>query len=70
MSTIPPISTKRKNHLSPQIREHRNTTTYEVENPVPGLGYAEQRGMIKSVHVISTLLRSVLFARHDMKQYF
>jgi hypothetical protein len=38
---------KTNNHLSPQIIEHNKTTSYDVVNPVPGLGQAH--GVVKPV---------------------
>jgi hypothetical protein len=36
------------NHLSPELSEHKkNTTTYEVGNPGPGFGQAQQCGGVK-----------------------
>jgi hypothetical protein len=56
LSKIPPISAKTNNHLSPQLIEHnkKKTTTYDVENPGPGLGQTQNVGF-KLVSEILTL---------------
>ena len=42
-------------HLSPQITEHKKTTTYDVGNPVPGFGRAQKWGGVKLINVIIIL---------------
>jgi hypothetical protein len=37
------------------ISEHKNTTTYDVGNPDPGLRQATKCGMVKLVNGIPTL---------------
>ena len=37
------------NQLSPQITEHKMTMTYDIGNPVPGLGKTQTCGKIKFV---------------------
>ena len=55
LSKIPPISAKTNNHLSPQLIEYnKKTTTYDVENPGPGLEQAQNVGF-KLVSEIPTL---------------
>jgi hypothetical protein len=47
---------KTNNRFSPQINEHIvKTTTYDVENPGPGMGHAESCGEVKLVNRIPTL---------------
>jgi hypothetical protein len=57
-STIPSTKiNKMNNRLSPQIIEHKKTTTYmyDVGNPWPGLGHAQKGGGVKPVNKNPTL---------------
>jgi hypothetical protein len=38
------------NQLSPQITEHKMTMTYDIGNPVPGLGQAQKCVGVKLVN--------------------
>jgi len=51
-STIPPITTKQTitSHLNWTHWTQEKTTTYDVVNPVPGLGQAQKCGGVKPVY--------------------
>jgi hypothetical protein len=52
-STIPSISAKSNNHLSPKITEHKTMTIPDdVKNSGPGLGEIQKCGGIKSINGI------------------
>jgi hypothetical protein len=41
--------------LSTQLNKHiKKTTTYDIENPGPGLGQVQKRGRVKSINGIQT----------------
>jgi hypothetical protein len=46
---------KTYNHLSPQLNEHKTTTTYDIINLGSGLRQAQQYCGVKPVNVITTL---------------
>ena len=49
------------NHLSLQlIGTFKNTMTYDIRNPGPGLGQAQTYGRVKLLNGISTLLLNKL----------
>jgi hypothetical protein len=43
------------NHLSPEITEHKKTTTYDVGNSAPCFGQAQNWGGVKLINVIIIL---------------
>ena len=43
---------KTNNYISPQIIEHKKTTTYDVGNPRPGMGQTQQCGELTLLIII------------------
>ena len=55
ISTVPPISTKRKNHLTlTGLTEHKKNTIYG--NSAPGSGQLQQCGRVKPVNLCTLTL--------------
>jgi len=46
---------KTNNHSSPQLIQHKKTTTYDVRNPGPGFRQAHKCRWLKPVNGIPTL---------------
>jgi hypothetical protein len=47
VSTIPSISSKRTNHLSPKTIDHKQNTVYGVRNPSHSVGQTQRCGSVK-----------------------
>ena len=48
-------NSKRNNHSSPQLIQHKKTTTYDIVNQGPGFGQAHKCTWVKSANGIPTL---------------